>query len=106
AELKMTQELIESMEETNFEADQFSDTYAEAVQKMIERKLEGKQVKGSKAKPRQATNVLDLMSRLKASLEEAEKEEKKSTGKSTSSAKKSTSQKSTKGTKRQLKKAA
>ena len=105
-ELQMTQQLIDSMEEPDFDADKFSDSYAQAVQKMIESKLEGKKVTGSKAKPRQATNVIDLMSRLKASLEEAEKGEKKSSGKSSSSTKKSASKSSPKKEKRSLKKAA
>jgi len=105
-ELQMTQQLIDSMEEPDFDAGKFSDSYAQAVQKMIENKLEGKRVTGSKAKPRQATNVLDLMSRLKASLDETEKEGKKSSSKSKSSAKKSTSKSTSKGEKRSLKKAA
>jgi len=105
-ELQMTQQLIESMEETDFDAGKFSDTYSQAVQKMIENKLEGKRVTGSKAKPRQATNVLDLMSRLKASLDESEKQGKKPSGKSGSTAKKSTSRSSVKKEKRSLKKAA
>ena len=105
-ELQMTLQLIESMEESDFEAEKFSDTYAEAVQKMIDRKLEGKNITDSKAKPRQATNVLDLMSRLKASVEETEMEEKKSSRKSKPSTKKTTAKKSSKTTKASLKKAA
>lgn len=105
AELKMTEQLIESMEEKDFDADKYSDTYADAVQKMIEDKLEGKKVSAGKTKPRQATNVLDLMSRLKASLEETEGKEKKPTRKKPA-AKKSTAKKSPKKSKTSLKKAA
>ena len=100
-ELKLTQQLIDSMEQPAFDAEKFPDTYSQAVQKMIEQKLEGKKVSGGKTPPRRATNVLDLMSRLKASLEETEGKEKtprkksKSASKSTSKSrvKKSTKQK-------------
>jgi DNA end-binding protein Ku len=94
-ELKLTQQLIESMGQASFDASKFPDTYSKAVQEMIERKLEGKKVEGGKAAPRRATNVLDLMSRLKASLEETEHSEKKKTSKKSKPAAKSTSKKST-----------
>jgi DNA end-binding protein Ku len=104
-ELKLTQQLIESMEQSSFDASKFPDTYSKAVQEMIERKLEGKKVEGGKAAPRHATNVLDLMSRLKASLEETEGKEKKP-AKKKAAAKKSTTKKSTTKEKAALKKAA
>jgi len=101
--LKLTQQLIDSMEETTFNADKFPDTYSQAVQKMIEQKLEGKKVSGGKAPARRATNVIDLMSRLKASLEETEDEN--GTTAKPSKTRKTTKKKTTKG-KTALRKAA
>ena len=98
-ELKLTQQLIESMEQSKFDAEKFPDTYSQAVQKMIEQKLEGKKVSSTKAPQRRATNVLDLMSRLKASLEEAENEKDtatKSKKAKPSKSRKTSSKKSTK----------
>lgn len=88
-ELKMTQQLIDAMEQPTFDAGKFPDTYSEAVQKMIEQKLEGKKIGGGKTAPRRATNVLDLMSRLKASLEETGHPEKNAPAKKAKPAAKS-----------------
>jgi len=108
-ELKLTQQLIDSMEQPAFDADKFPDTYSQAVQKMIEQKLEGKKVSGGKTPPRRATNVLDLMSRLKASLEETGQEKEKGTAKKSKASTKSTSKRRAKTSikqKEELKKAA
>lgn len=110
-ELKMTQQLMDAMEQPTFDAAKFPDTYAQAVQKMIEQKLAGKKIGAGKTAPRQATNVLDLMSRLKASLEETGQSEKEAPAKKTKPAakrapRKTTRKKSTPEEKQALKKAA
>lgn len=72
-EMDMAVQLIEAMEE-EFDPEKYKDTYNEALTALIDKKLTGKDIK-PKARPKEPTNVLDLMSRLKASLEKAEKEE-------------------------------
>ena len=83
-ELRMAKQLIESMS-SKWEPSQYSDEYHEALEKMIEKKIES----GGKAAPpppkkKRATNVVDLMSVLQQSLRE-----KSSKTKSEKAAKKS-----------------
>lgn len=70
AEMKMAQQLIESMSE-RWNPEDYVDDYRNAVEKMIEEKVE----KGDKAKPakvrrRHPENVIDLVSVLKKSIKE------------------------------------
>jgi len=87
-ELAMATQLVDAMTE-KFDPEKYHDTYEEAVMELINRKLEGKAIK-SKTKQPEPTNVLDLMSRLKASLEKAdggvEEEEKPAKAKTTKAA--------------------
>lgn len=78
-EMDMAVQLVEAMAE-EFEPDQYKNNYNEALQSLIEKKLSGKKIE-TKATPKEPTNVGDLMSRLKASLEG------KSTPKKTSASK-------------------
>lgn len=69
-ELKMANSLIEMLEDT-FDPSQYKDDYREALMKVIEAKVEGKEVQHTpEAAP---TKVVDLMEALKKSLEEAKK---------------------------------
>jgi len=70
-EMAMAIQLIEAMGE-GFEPGKYKDTYNEELLALIQTKLAGKPLK-AKAAPKEPTNVLDLMSRLKASLEKAGK---------------------------------
>lgn len=69
SELKMGLQLVESMT-GEFDAEKYKDHYNEALLAVIQKKLEGQPVKASKTE-KKPTNVLDLMSRLKESLEKS-----------------------------------
>jgi DNA end-binding protein Ku len=67
-ELKLALQLIDELSE-KFKAADYEDTYREALTKLIEQKLKGKHVTVKKVASKQATTkVVDIMSRLKASL--------------------------------------
>jgi len=71
-ELKMAMALVEGMSE-EWEPEQYHDTYREDVLAMIERKIKAKQTKtitmpDKEDKPAKATNVIDLVALLQASL--------------------------------------
>jgi len=74
-ELAMAEKLVESMA-GHFHPEKYHDTYRENLLKLIGDKLEGKEVK-SRPKGKQATNVIDIMSKLKASLEQSSGRRKK-----------------------------
>lgn len=74
-ELLMAEQLIDSMT-VKFEAAKYKDTYEENLRKLIDKKLKGHEPK-TKAKKKNATNVIDLMSRLKASLKQQTPAKKK-----------------------------
>jgi DNA end-binding protein Ku len=75
AEMKMALQLIESMT-TEWNPEEYRDEYHEAVEKMIQTKLEtgGKPLPAPKKKA--ATNVIDLASVLQRSIEEASQKPK------------------------------
>ena len=105
-EVDMADSLIDSMTAEKFDDAEFSDDYREALKKLIDAKIEGKEtVTTEEAEP--TAEVIDLMSALQASVKKArgsgrgrsgtEKNappKKKSAGKKTA-AKKSTAKKST-----------
>ena len=71
-ELKMAMALVEGMSE-DWEPEQYHDTYREDVMALIEKKIKAKQTKtitmpDKDEKPAKATNVIDLVSLLQASL--------------------------------------
>jgi DNA end-binding protein Ku len=67
-ERKLAEQLIDEMS-TKFEPEKYKDTYREALIEMIDQKLKGKGRKTKKVAARKATtNVVDIMSKLKASL--------------------------------------
>ncbi len=72
-ELAMAEQLIEAMA-TPFEPEAFTDEYREAVQKVVRAKVEGREVIAA-PEPEARTAVVDLMSVLKASVEEAKKKQ-------------------------------
>jgi DNA end-binding protein Ku len=83
-ELQMAKQLIESMS-SKWEPSQYSDEYHDALEKMIEKKIEsGGKSAPAPAKKKRPTNVVDLMSVLKQSLRErvGETTSKKATKKS------------------------
>ena len=75
AELKMAENLVNMMA-TEFDPSEFKDDYKEAVLKLVEAKVEKRQIIEA-PEPEAETTVVDLMSALKASVEKAKKGETK-----------------------------
>ena len=75
AELKMAENLV-GMMATEFEPDEYKDEYKQAVMKLVEAKVEKREVIEA-PEPEAETTVVDLMSALKASVEKAKKGEAK-----------------------------
>ena len=69
-ELSMARSLIESMT-GDFAPEQYSDDYREALQALIEAKIEGREVVTPEQPAEQTGNVVDLMAALRASVEAA-----------------------------------
>ena len=68
-ELDVAQQLVESLAGP-FEPERYQDTYREAVLEMIERKAQGEEIAVQPPVEEPATEAPDLMSALKASLDE------------------------------------
>jgi DNA end-binding protein Ku len=75
AELKMAENLV-GMMATEFDPAEFKDEYKQAVLKVVEAKVEKRQIIEA-PEPEGETTVVDLMSALKASVEKAKKGEAK-----------------------------
>ncbi|GAA1735859.1 Ku protein [Nonomuraea bangladeshensis] len=71
-ELKMAESLISTME-SDFDPGEYHDTYREALQHVIEAKVEGKEVVPA-AEEEEAGPAVDLMAALRASVEAAKRE--------------------------------
>jgi DNA end-binding protein Ku len=69
-ELSMAKSLIDSLS-GDFEPDQYSDNYREALQSLIEAKVEGKEVVQPTEPAAESGTVVDLMAALRASVEAA-----------------------------------
>jgi DNA end-binding protein Ku len=70
AEMQMAKQLIDGMT-TGWEPEQYDDEYHQALEKLIEEKIEHPDKEaGAPAKKRQVTNVIDLVSVLQQSLEQ------------------------------------
>jgi DNA end-binding protein Ku len=68
AELTLAAQLIDSISNTTFAADEYHDKYRERVLSLIEEKGKGKVVKLHPKAPAPVTDVVDLMQRLKDSV--------------------------------------
>jgi DNA end-binding protein Ku len=83
SEMQMAKQLIASMT-TDWEPEQYNDDYHEALEKLIEDKIEhGDKAAPKPAKKRQPTNVIDLVSVLQKSLQESKGGGKKAASKKT-----------------------
>ena len=71
-ELKMAESLIESLS-GDFEPEQYADNYREALQALIDAKVEGREVVQPAEPAEDAGTVVDLMAALRASVEAAKK---------------------------------
>ncbi|MEO6881699.1 MAG: Ku protein [Mycobacteriaceae bacterium] len=69
AELAMAGSLIDSMSEEVFEPEQYTDTYRDEVQALIDAKVQGKAVAQPKERDDSGGQVVDLMAALTASIE-------------------------------------
>lgn len=70
-ELDMAELLVKSME-GDFEPEKYHDTYREALEQVIDAKLEGQEVTSEGPSREATTNVIDIMAKLKASIEATE----------------------------------
>lgn len=87
AELQMAKQLIDSMT-TPWEPEQYTNEYHEAVEKMIEEKIEnGGAGLPAPAKVRKPTNVVDLVSVLQQSIQQTKSGKPKAADKTTTPAK-------------------
>jgi len=69
-ELEMAQKLI-GMMSGKFNPDKYKDTYRDALLDLIEKKAKGVEVKAPPRRKTATTNVVDIMSKLKSSLEKS-----------------------------------
>ncbi len=74
-EIAMAENLVEAMA-MKFEPDEFKDEYREALLKVVEAKVEGREGIIEAPEPEAETTVVDLMAALKASVEKAKREER------------------------------
>ena len=72
-EQQMARSLVESMA-GDFEPEQYTDNYREALESVIDAKVEGREVVETEDQQPTAGNVVDLMSALRASVEAAKKD--------------------------------
>jgi DNA end-binding protein Ku len=73
AEKQMARSLVESMA-GDFDPEEYTDNYREALQSVIEAKIEGREVIEPEESQPRADNVVDLMSALRASVEAAKRD--------------------------------
>jgi DNA end-binding protein Ku len=70
AELKLADQLIDHLTAKRFDPNEYEDEFRARVQAAVDRKVQGKEVSTAEAPERSSSsNVIDLMSALKASLE-------------------------------------
>ena len=74
-ELKLAEQLVEMMA-GEFEPEKYKDTYREDLEKLIEAKLKGKRISVKTTKKKATTNVVDIMSVLRKSLQNSEPKRK------------------------------
>lgn len=69
-ELKMAEQLVANLAEP-FEPEKYTDEYRANLMKVIRAKMKGQKIVVAPAEDRESTTVIDLMSRLQASLEQS-----------------------------------
>ena len=72
AELQMAEQLVATMVDS-FKPEKYTDAYKDKLMEIINAKLKGKKIEIEEPEEPEATNVLDLMARLQASLTEGKK---------------------------------
>lgn len=91
--LKLATQIIESLA-SEWKPEQYHDTYTEELKDRIKAKEKGDDTVREDAKPAPATNVVDLMAALEASLAQGRKPAERTTAKKTTGAKKPAAKKS------------
>jgi DNA end-binding protein Ku len=76
AELQMAEQLVSTLAD-EFKPEKYSNTYKNNLMAIIEAKLKGKKIEVAEAEEPEATNVLDLMTRLQESLAQGKKKKAK-----------------------------
>ncbi|MEA2497743.1 MAG: end-binding protein Ku [Actinomycetota bacterium] len=72
AEVKMARQLVQQLAD-DFKPDEFRDEYREALEELVNKKIEGEEITVAATAEEEPTKVVDLMEALKASVEEAKK---------------------------------
>jgi DNA end-binding protein Ku len=109
-ELAMATSLVDSLA-GDYEPDEFEDDYSEAVEALVESKIEGGEVKAAAAAPEEETEVVDLLAALQRSVDKAKAAKRGGDAaeepemKPAKTAAKKTAKKATKTTKKATKKA-
>jgi DNA end-binding protein Ku len=101
AEMKMAQQLIESLS-ANWDPEKYTDEYKTNLMRVIESKLKGRKPKLEGRPGRQDPKVVDLMARLKASLESRGKAETRGRVAASKAKRAASSKRSRKGEKRRV----
>ena len=70
-QLELGRGLIEKMSSPDFEPERYADEYRERALAMIEKKVEGQEIKAVPLAPRRTGQVVDIFAALRKSLEEA-----------------------------------
>jgi len=70
-QLELGMSLIEKMSSADFEPERYADEYRERALAMIEKKVEGQEIKAVAPAPRRTGQVVDIFAALKKSLESA-----------------------------------
>lgn len=81
-EMDMAGALIDSMAEPEFDPDEYTDSYREALESVIEAKLTGQEIVAEPAASGEQADVIDLMSALDASISARKGAKKAASGKS------------------------
>jgi len=88
-EIAMAEKLVDMMSD-EFDPEKYKDTYREALLDLIDKKAKGISVKAKTKRKEVSTNVVDIMSKLKASLEGSSKPRASARTNATSKKKKTT----------------
>ena len=72
AEVKMARQLVQQLAD-DFKPGEFRDEYREALEELVDKKVEGEEITVAATPEEEPTKVVDLMEALKASVEEAKK---------------------------------
>ena len=80
AEVKMARQLVQQLAD-DFRPEEFQDEYRAALEKLVEKKVEGQEITVAAAPEEEPTKVVDLMEALKASVEQAKARREPETGK-------------------------